>query len=174
MFGFASPDTRRFLYLRMKKEIRFKGFEGFLWVGWFLGTPPPVQTVARKNGERMHRLWRYSEGMNRRNLFGALAALAATAALDPERLLWVPGRKLISIPAPMLPPSPLRLYAELPCPIDKIFNVSKRLFVIGSQTLFEVFPDGSYSALNARVGANRVDMLEFSATRREYNVRIAQ
>jgi hypothetical protein len=28
---------------------------------------------------------------------GFLAALAG-AALDPERLLWVPGRKLISIP----------------------------------------------------------------------------
>ena len=33
--------------------------------------------------------------MNRR---GFLAMLAG-AALDPERLLWVPGRKLISIPA---------------------------------------------------------------------------
>jgi hypothetical protein len=34
--------------------------------------------------------------MTRRSLFGLLAA----AALDPERLLWTPGRKLISIPAP--------------------------------------------------------------------------
>jgi hypothetical protein len=30
---------------------------------------------------------------------GFLAALAG-AALDPDRLLWVPGRKLISIPTP--------------------------------------------------------------------------
>jgi hypothetical protein len=30
---------------------------------------------------------------------GFLAMLAG-AALDPERLLWVPGRKLISIPTP--------------------------------------------------------------------------
>ncbi len=35
--------------------------------------------------------------MNRR---GFLAAVLATAALDPERLLWQPCRKLISIPAP--------------------------------------------------------------------------
>lgn len=34
--------------------------------------------------------------MNRRGFLGALLG----AALDPERLLWVPGKKLISIPAP--------------------------------------------------------------------------
>jgi hypothetical protein len=39
--------------------------------------------------------------MNRRGFFGALAAIAATATLDPERLLWVPGKKLISIPPPV-------------------------------------------------------------------------
>lgn len=35
--------------------------------------------------------------MNRR-LF--LSSLLGAATLDPERLLWVPGRKLISIPTP--------------------------------------------------------------------------
>lgn len=40
--------------------------------------------------------------MNRRAFFGVLAA-GLVAAADPERLLWVPGRKLISIPKP--PPS---------------------------------------------------------------------
>jgi hypothetical protein len=39
--------------------------------------------------------------MNRRGFFTALAGLTATAVLDPERLLWVPGQKLISIPKPM-------------------------------------------------------------------------
>ncbi len=29
-----------------------------------------------------------------------LAALGAAFALDPERLLWVPGAKTISVPAP--------------------------------------------------------------------------
>lgn len=37
--------------------------------------------------------------MNRRGFFAAFAAIAAAATLDPERLLWVPGRKLISIPS---------------------------------------------------------------------------
>ena len=36
--------------------------------------------------------------MNRRNFFSTLAAFTATAALDPEKLLWRPGPKLISIP----------------------------------------------------------------------------
>lgn len=35
--------------------------------------------------------------MNRRNFLSALTGFAATAVLDPERLLWKPG-KLISIP----------------------------------------------------------------------------
>ena len=39
--------------------------------------------------------------MNRR---GFLATLAAAFVADPERLLWVPGRKLISIPPKPLYP----------------------------------------------------------------------
>lgn len=38
--------------------------------------------------------------LSRRAFFGLLATVAARATLDPERLLWVPGAKLISIPAP--------------------------------------------------------------------------
>jgi len=37
--------------------------------------------------------------MNRRNFLSILGTVAATAALDPERLLWVPGAKMISVPA---------------------------------------------------------------------------
>jgi hypothetical protein len=37
--------------------------------------------------------------MNRRGFFGAIAGLVAGAELDPEKLLWKPG-KLISIPRP--------------------------------------------------------------------------
>lgn len=41
--------------------------------------------------------------MNRRAFLAALAGgVAAGASLDPERLLWVPGRKLISIPKPQV------------------------------------------------------------------------
>ena len=42
--------------------------------------------------------------MNRRGFLGFLAGVASTAVLDPERLLWVPGAKLISIPAPVVVP----------------------------------------------------------------------
>jgi hypothetical protein len=37
--------------------------------------------------------------MERRGFLTTLAAFAATAVIDPDRLLWVPGKKLISIPA---------------------------------------------------------------------------
>ena len=46
--------------------------------------------------------------MNRRGFL----ALLAGAVLDPERLLWVPGRKVISIPA-KLPPLTVHLYMDL-------------------------------------------------------------
>jgi hypothetical protein len=39
---------------------------------------------------------------NRRGFFGVLAAAIAGATLDPERLLWEPGKKLISIPKPVM------------------------------------------------------------------------
>lgn len=42
----------------------------------------------------------HNELMNRRGFLSALVGFAAGATLDPERLLWVPGKKLISIPAP--------------------------------------------------------------------------
>ncbi len=38
--------------------------------------------------------------MNRRGFLTSLLGIAATATLDPERLLWVPGKKLTSIPKP--------------------------------------------------------------------------
>lgn len=37
--------------------------------------------------------------MNRRSF---LSVLAATLVADPERALWVPGKKLISIPKPTI------------------------------------------------------------------------
>ncbi len=37
--------------------------------------------------------------MNRRQMLGYLAAAVAGSTLDPERLLWRPGAKLISVPS---------------------------------------------------------------------------
>lgn len=43
--------------------------------------------------------------MTRRALLAMLAGAVGVAVADPERLLWVPGRKLISIPpAPLVYP----------------------------------------------------------------------
>lgn len=36
--------------------------------------------------------------MNRRGFLGALTAAVTGAVLDPEKLLWHPGAKLISVP----------------------------------------------------------------------------
>ncbi len=36
--------------------------------------------------------------MNRRGFLGGLFGTVAALTLDPEKLLWVPGKKLISIP----------------------------------------------------------------------------
>jgi hypothetical protein len=47
--------------------------------------------------------------MNRRGFLAALAGGAAAAA-DPDRLIWTPGRLLISIP----PPRRYTLYVRLP------------------------------------------------------------
>lgn len=41
-------------------------------------------------------------GMNRRGFLGALLGGTAALALDPEKLLWRPGAKLISIPSPRI------------------------------------------------------------------------
>jgi hypothetical protein len=41
--------------------------------------------------------------MNRRGFLASLTGLLATASLDPERLLWVPGAKTIFIPPVMAP-----------------------------------------------------------------------
>lgn len=38
--------------------------------------------------------------MTRRGFLGSLAVAASAFALDPERALWVPGAKTISIPRP--------------------------------------------------------------------------
>lgn len=41
--------------------------------------------------------------MNRRGFLGMLGMSAAALALDPERLLWVPGKKTIFVPSVVEP-----------------------------------------------------------------------
>lgn len=44
--------------------------------------------------------------MNRRGFLAALGGAAAGLLVDPEKLLWKPGEKLISIPKPLVLPPP--------------------------------------------------------------------
>jgi hypothetical protein len=43
--------------------------------------------------------------MDRRAFFGSLAAMVAGATLDPEKLLWEPGKKLFFDTAPRIGPA---------------------------------------------------------------------
>jgi len=54
--------------------------------------------------------------MNRRGFLAMLGGTAAAATLDPERLLWVPGRKTISIPSP-------GIMAGLECKAIRVFDL---------------------------------------------------
>ena len=40
--------------------------------------------------------------LNRRGFFGLLGGAVAAITLDPEKALWVPEKKLISIPKPLV------------------------------------------------------------------------
>lgn len=67
---------------------------------------------------------------SRRGFLSFLGAAAATAVLDPERLLWVPGKKLISIPQ-----GNTTDWFDVPSGSPKIL----RYLDIGGQTIFPVY-----------------------------------
>jgi hypothetical protein len=52
-----------------------------------------------------------------------LSSLLVTATLDPERLLWVPGKKLISIPNKIVTPPP---FTQLTHSFSVILNSGKK------------------------------------------------
>jgi hypothetical protein len=82
--------------------------------------------------------------MTRRSLLSLFAAAPLVAAIDPEKLLWVPGRKLISIPKPRpveLCSKGLRPFATLPDPCI-LWVVGERLFAATRDATYEVKPSG--------------------------------
>jgi hypothetical protein len=67
--------------------------------------------------------------MNRR---GFITTLLAGAVLDPERLLWTPGKKLISIP-PAIPYTPL-------VPLN-VVEMLKKIRVSGREHYMLMYPN---------------------------------
>lgn len=107
--------------------------------------------------------------MNRRGFLGALAAGAAAFAIDPERALWVPGAKTISIPRPRVITISSRLRLEFEIgdiirfggdpqpytvtavqPDARTFLEFKRL-PIGSATTWHSTPRGPRESVFSRV-----------------------
>jgi hypothetical protein len=72
--------------------------------------------------------------MNRRGFLGLLAGVV----LDPERLLWVPGRKLISIPQP-------KHYTA----VQLIYDANRRLMCEGVFRLGDEDCANAFDELNA-------------------------
>lgn len=97
--------------------------------------------------------------MNRR----AFLALAAAASFDPERLLWHPGARLISIPKPLPPMTIHDLIAtpgrhvvfDDPADIRRFATFLDSLFV--KSVVFKAV-DGGRSVIRERVGGFRAQL----------------
>jgi hypothetical protein len=75
--------------------------------------------------------------MNRRGFLGLLGGFAATAILDPERLLWVRGAKFISVPNA----NPLVLARfEIQPMLDEIDRLIMRAYGVGNPNRRGIFP----------------------------------
>jgi hypothetical protein len=59
--------------------------------------------------------------MNRRGFLSTLAGAAAALTLDPEKLLWVPGKKTISIPS------------AVPAELADMFEMSEKYSGLGPE-----------------------------------------
>lgn len=76
---------------------------------------------------------------------GFLAAFAAAAVLDPEKLLWRPGEKLISIPAPR----------------PELSVLTTRPFLeVGDIVTFGLYPE-RYIVTEAARSMNEIDLARF-------------
>ncbi len=95
--------------------------------------------------------------MNRRCFLGALLG---TAALDPERLLWVPGRKLISIPPPPIATVPVRLSEQLAVGNDPL----RWIITDVAESSRWIITDVAESSLSLRVSGVRLGLRSDGAT----------
>jgi hypothetical protein len=83
----------------------------------------------RRSSERTDRAVSGPE-LGRRGFLGLLGGAAAELVFDPERALWVPGKKLISIPAPSEDERILRAIAEITRQQQVIINSFQGLIFV--------------------------------------------
>jgi hypothetical protein len=102
--------------------------------------------------------------MNRRGFLTSLGAAAAAFALDPERALWVPGAKTISIPAvrvvlapPFLALGDIVTFGDWPEPYV-VMQAAQSLAEIGAAR-FKLHGNASYLNARARVEGARTHQL---------------
>jgi hypothetical protein len=88
------------------------------FVPWEPATPEEIAKAQEVGAPADERDDRVVEAVTTRRTF--LAALAATLVLDPERELWVPGRKTWSIPAARLD---IAILAEITCTEGRIIRL---------------------------------------------------
>ncbi len=86
---------------------------------------------------------------SRRGFLTMLAAAVGAATLDPEKLLWVPGRKLISIPKPVVVPPP----AIFALPEWGRIDVIREAFTVAGVT----WPGQEPSAHDVAFGSRELD-----------------
>jgi|GEM_PF-5437520 len=67
-----------------------------------------------------------------------LAAIAGAFVVDPERALWTPGAKLISIPASIIKPEPLNLH------ISSVYSPVRDAFLYTIRAIGDPTGAGNY------------------------------
>jgi hypothetical protein len=113
--------------------------------------------------------------MNRRGFLGLLAGVAAGAVLDPEKLLWVPGRKLISIPPPAVYSPQVSWYIDelilkgLAEPLDSghwVINPSAARFGLRQGDTIQIRTDPAFLVENDRLIIHPSQVLPFTLVKR--------
>lgn len=92
--------------------------------------------------------------MNRRGFFSTLAATAGILAIDPERALWTPGKKLISIPPVVRVPEWKQVYRIVSCSendIAAIYRKHGHQAISANREIWERFIDPSISVLELKI-----------------------
>ncbi len=91
--------------------------------------------------------------LNRRGFLSLFGIGPATAVIDPERLIWVPGRKLISIPRPLVWAS---IDFGYPLPSSPVFWTADRNYIITKVTVSTAIAAEGATLSISRDGIGRI------------------